>query len=140
MAQERQEDVSEKGLLSRMGSAVTGIFARFGLCTVKVICAVLLAAIAGVKFVFREMLSFLIDILHGALWLLKEATESIRARIKRNKELQLASKKAKKQGRGAYITSCSGLQAPSSSVRTASSTLPLTICCQFFQWHSSSEL
>ena len=105
MAQERQEDVSEKGLLSRMGSAVTGIFARFGLCTVKVICAVLLAAIAGVKFVFREMLSFLIDILHGALWLLKEATESIRARIKRNKELQLASRKAKKQGRGAYITS-----------------------------------
>ncbi|MBQ9808938.1 MAG: M23 family metallopeptidase [Ruminococcus sp.] len=88
-----------------MGSAVTGIFARFGLCTVKVICAVLLAAIAGVKFVFREMLSFLIDILHGALWLLKEATESIRARIKRNKELQLASRKAKKQGRGAYITS-----------------------------------
>lgn len=106
MAQERHgEDVSEMGLFQRIGKSFTDLFARFGLCTVKVLVTVLMAVITGVKLVLNELLSLAVDILRGLRWIFRGFTESIRNRIKLNKELQKETRKAKKIGRKEYAAS-----------------------------------
>jgi len=106
MSQERHnEDVSEKGIFRSAGKGLTDLFARFGLCTVKVLVTALMAVITGIKLILRELFSLAVDIFRGFRWVFRGFTESIRNRIERNKELQKETRKAKKKGRKEYIGS-----------------------------------
>jgi len=67
MSQERHnEDVSEKGLFRSAGKGLTDLFARFGLCTVKVLVTALMAVITGIKLILRELFSLAVDIFRGS--------------------------------------------------------------------------
>ena len=95
-------DVSDKNMFQKFGNSLVNLFARFGLCTVKIIAAVMLGIIKGAEFILSELRDLILAILKGGLWLFVGMTESIRDRINKNKELQIAAKKAKKQGNAAY--------------------------------------
>lgn len=111
MPQEGPENISEAesfrsgkdGIFQSIGNAVSGLFLRAGLSTVKLF-AVILLAIAGI---FRLIASELKDMLRSAsrvwVWLFRYFTESLRKRHRKNIELQKAVVRAKKQDRRSYI-------------------------------------
>lgn len=108
MNQKRPEDidVSENMNMSeRPIGSFERLFVRLGVNTVKIIAAVLLAVIKGVKFIALEIAGLLMLILKGVRWFFRGLTESIRFRTKRNKELLAAVRKAKKKGKAAYFKS-----------------------------------
>lgn len=108
MNQKRPEDidVSENVNMSeKLIGSFEKIFVRLGVNTVKIVAAVLLAVITGVKFIALEIAGLLMLILKGVRWFFRGLTESIRFRTKRNKELLAAVRKAKKKSRAAYFKS-----------------------------------
>lgn len=106
MNQKRPDDIDVSENVN-MSEKFTGsfekIFVRLGGNTVKIIAAVLLAVITGVKFIALEIAGLLMLVLKGVRWFFRGLTESIRFRTKRNKELLASVRKAKKKSRAAYF-------------------------------------
>ncbi len=98
-------DVSDINLFQRLRRGIADLSVIAGLCTVKFIAAVLLGIIKGAAFIFSELMDFLHLIFRAVRWVFRELTENIRKRNQLNKELQIAVRKAKKQGRAAYTNS-----------------------------------
>lgn len=98
-------DVSDINLFQRLRRGIADLSVIAGLCTVKFIAAILLGIIKGAAFIFSELMDFLHLIFRAVRWVFRELTENIRKRNQLNKELQIAVRKAKKQGRAAYTNS-----------------------------------
>lgn len=98
-------DVSDINLFQQLRRGIADLSVIAGLCTVKFIAAVLLGIIKGTAFIFSELMDFLHLIFRAVRWVFRELTENIRKRNQLNKELQIAVRKAKKQGRAAYTNS-----------------------------------
>ncbi|MBR4627539.1 MAG: peptidoglycan DD-metalloendopeptidase family protein [Ruminococcus sp.] len=75
---------------------------RAGLSAVKFFAALLLGIYTAVKLVFSELWELIRGLGRAAAWLFREFTESIRARHRRNLELQKEVRKARKKDKQTY--------------------------------------
>lgn len=98
-------DVSDMNLFQRLGRGISNLSVRAGLCTVKFIAAVLLGVIKGAAIILSELMEFIYLIFRVIRWIFRELTDNLRQRNQINRELQLAVRKAKKEGRAAYTNS-----------------------------------
>ncbi len=80
-----------------------GIFMSIGLSGIRVIAAVLLGIIKGIKFIISELASLIRGIFRGFLWLVRFVVDPFRRRMKATADMQQALRQAKKHGRKAYI-------------------------------------
>ncbi len=101
---EEQEQYPEHpdNIFMRTADKAVGMFARLGLCAVKVLAIAALGAVKGIKLILSELLGFLSFAFRGIRWFWRGMTESIRFRTRRNKELYNNVKKAKKRGKAAH--------------------------------------
>lgn len=81
---------------------VTALAVRAGLCTVKLLSAILLAIIKTIKFIFAEIRELLRFAGRALKWLFRESTESYRNRVQISNELSHKVKIARKQGGKQY--------------------------------------
>lgn len=89
--------------LRNSGRAISGLFIRAGLCTIKFIAAVLLALLRSLRFILSETAGLFKAIFSGFRWIFRELTESFRNRVKVSDELIRNIRKAKKIGKKEYI-------------------------------------
>ncbi len=80
-----------------------GLLVRGGLCTFKLIAAVILAAGRLIGFILGEAAGIFRTFAQGLKWLLKSFTESYRSRVQVSNELAKNARHAKKEGKKAYI-------------------------------------
>lgn len=88
--------------LQGIGRFFTGLFVRAGLCTFKLLAAVLLTFIKGVCFVFSEIWEIIKALGRGIRWLWHELTESYRDRVELSNQLQKEVRRLKKEGKKAH--------------------------------------
>ncbi|MBQ9898613.1 MAG: peptidoglycan DD-metalloendopeptidase family protein [Ruminococcus sp.] len=81
---------------------LTGLFARAGLCTVKLFAAVLLGILRAAGLIASELWSIVRGIGRVIAWLFRDFTESLRKRMKLSKEQQKEVRRAKKEGGREY--------------------------------------
>lgn len=77
-------------------------FTRAGHFTVKVVAAVLIGVIAGIKFIASELIDLGKAILKALLWLLSELISPMKSRFDLNKKLQKNVRKARKEDETEY--------------------------------------
>ncbi|MBQ8296743.1 MAG: peptidoglycan DD-metalloendopeptidase family protein [Ruminococcus sp.] len=95
-------DVSGISGFQKLQRGFTGIFSGLGMCGVKVLAAVLLGIIKGLKFICSEMYGLALSLMKGVEWLLKAAVSPFRKRNKLTADMQKSLRRAKKAGRKAY--------------------------------------
>lgn len=89
-------------IFMRTTENAANLFARLGLCTVKVLAIASLGIIKGLKLILSELLGFLSFAFRGIKWFWRGMTGSIRNRAMLNKELYTNVKKSKKRGKAAH--------------------------------------
>lgn len=103
MSEEDQEHlVHPDNIIKRASGAIVDLFARLGLCAVKIFAFAALGAVKIIKLICSELLGFFSFAFRGIRWLWSGMTESIRRRAQLNRELYKNVKKAKKQGKAAH--------------------------------------
>lgn len=88
--------------LQGIGRFFTGLFVRAGLCTFKLLAAVLLTLIKGVCLIFSEIWGIIKALGRGVRWLWHELTESYRDRVELSNRLQREVRRVKKEGKKAH--------------------------------------
>ena len=81
----------------RIGKAITSLLLRAGLSTVKFTAALLLWLYRTIMLIAAELLDIAKGLGHVLMWLFHDLTHSLRKRHQKNKELQKAVAKAKKE-------------------------------------------
>lgn len=84
---------------------IVGLLVRGGLSTFKLIAAVILAIVGFIGFILGEIVGMLRAFGQGFKWLLRSLTESFRSRVQVSNELTKNVRRAKKEGKKAYINS-----------------------------------
>ena len=99
-------DQSDNGsFLNRIGAGISSLLLRAGLSTVKFTAALLLWIFRTIMLIAAELFDLIKGLGRGLLWLFHDLTHSLRNRNQKNKELQIAVSKAKKEGdRRSYIS------------------------------------
>ncbi|WP_298529050.1 peptidoglycan DD-metalloendopeptidase family protein [uncultured Ruminococcus sp.] len=99
-------DQSDNGsFLNRIGAGISSLLLRAGLSTVKFTAALLLWIFRTIMLIAAELFDLIKGLGRGLLWLFHDLTHSLRKRNQKNKELQIAVSKAKKEGdRRSYIS------------------------------------
>lgn len=93
-------DVSAKNGFLKI---ITRIFAKIGFSGVKVLTAVLMGIIKSLKFICTEVWELIRSLMSGIRYLFKAAAIPFKKRMKITFEMQKSLRRAKKQGKKAYI-------------------------------------
>lgn len=85
-------------LFSRLGNGITSLLVKAGLTVTKALVKILLGTFSVAKLILSELSELLGMIFKAFLWLLRELTDSLRGRSKKNRELQREVRHAAKLG------------------------------------------
>lgn len=96
-------DVSHKNIFSRLADKAANFFMRIGLYGIKLLAALLLGIIKSIHFFFSELWSIVRALGKGLLWIIKSVVKPFTERMKITADMQRALRKAKKEGKSAYI-------------------------------------
>ncbi len=96
-------DVSHKNIFIRLADKAANFFMRIGLYGIKLLAALLLGIIKSIHFFFSELWSIVRALGKGLLWIIKSVVKPFTERMKITADMQRALRKAKKEGKSAYI-------------------------------------
>ena len=96
----KKQNINNAAEKSRLG--VSGFLAVIGLYFAKLLAALLLGIIKGIKFIFREIKELIILSAKAVRWIYNDLSAPMKERRELNKELRRNMRKAKKEGRDAY--------------------------------------
>lgn len=93
-----EDENTSEGLLSRLGKGITSALVRIGLSGTKTAVKILLGILAVLRFILTELWDIVLLALKVLMWLVREFTDSLRGRSRKNRELQREVQKAAKLG------------------------------------------
>ena len=96
-------DVSHKNIFIRLADKAANFFMRIGLYGIKLLAALLLGIIKSIHFFLSELWGIIRALGKGLLWIIKSVVKPFTERMKITADMQRALRKAKKEGRSAYI-------------------------------------
>lgn len=101
-AEQTEEGSRKCGFLRRLGNGIADLFARLGLCAVKVFARILLILIRCVSLVFSELKGLVYAIFRGIIRLVRALAAPFAERMKFTEEMQKNLRRAKKEGGRVY--------------------------------------
>lgn len=101
---DEMQTAAHHGLFGRLGSGITSLLIRTGLTVTKNLVRILLGTLSAVRLIFSELLELLGLLVKALLWLIRELTDSLRGRSKKNRELQREVRRASKIGKKEHRT------------------------------------